>query len=290
AAPRPTSGCGPTAGGGERPRSGRHEMSFGGLTRTYLLRVPKGPGPHPVLLDLHGLGSNAAEQSAYSRLAEQGARRGYIVATPQAAEGRLAWTLPHTGGPDDTGFLSALLDRLERRLCVDESRQFAAGLSYGAGMSTALICALDGRLAGVAPVAGVNLVRPCDGAAPTTIVAFHGVDDRVVPYDGGHPLRDATGDLRKLADLVVLPPVEQVVEGWAAALGCAAGTRRRLDEQVRLRIWPSCRDGATLRLYTVHGGGHTWPGPIEVPRLGRTARHLDATDLILDVFDRVSHR
>jgi polyhydroxybutyrate depolymerase len=297
--PSPPAHAGPTSGptGCAAPHPlepGRHELTFGGLKRRYLLSLPGGhPGggggdgsPHPVLLDLHGLGSSAAQQSAYSRLAEIGARRGYIVATPQAAQDRMGWTLPHTAGPDDTGFLGALLDHLEQGLCVNPGREFAAGMSYGAGMAAGLICAMDGRLAGVAAVAGLNIVRPCPGATPTTIVAFHGTGDRIVPYRGGHPFRDATGDLRKLADLVVLAPVEQIADGWAGALGCTGRTTTHPTRQVRLRGWPSCPGGATLRLYTVNGGGHTWPGTIAVSWLGATARDLDATGIILDVFDR----
>ncbi|MBF8190081.1 plasmid partitioning protein [Nonomuraea sp. K274] len=282
----PTGGCATR----ERLEPGRHRLSFGGLTRRYLLSVPAGGGPHPVVLDLHGLGSTAAEQSAYSRLAEQGSRRGYVVATPQAAEGRIGWALPGMGGPDDAGFLAALLDRLEQGLCVDRRREFAAGMSYGAGLATALVCALDGRLAGVAAVAGLNIVRPCPGAYPTTIVAFHGTADRIVPYDGGHPFRDATGDVRALADLVVLAPVESSADGWARTLGCTGRSTTGLGERVRLRGWKSCPGRATLRLYTVGGGGHTWPGPIEVPRLGDTVRDLDATAVILDTFDGAPSR
>ncbi|MEV4179540.1 PHB depolymerase family esterase, partial [Nonomuraea sp. NPDC049709] len=282
----PTSGC----QGGQRLEPGTHRLGFGGLERRFLLSLPEGAGPHPVVLDLHGLNSTAARQAAYGRLPEVGARRGYIVATPQAAEGRMGWTLPHTAGPDDTGFLTALLEHLERNLCVDAGREFAAGMSYGAGMAAALICAMDGRLAAVAAVAGLNIVRPCQDAEPTTIVAFHGTADRIVPYQGGHPLRDATGDLRKLADLVVLDPVERAATGWAALLGCSGRTTTPLGEQVRVRDWKSCPGGTTLRLYTIDGGGHTWPGPIEVPWLGSTARDLDATELILDTFDRAPSR
>ncbi|MFG1709783.1 alpha/beta hydrolase family esterase [Nonomuraea sp. M3C6] len=282
----PTSGC----AGAHPLEPGRHTLASGGLERGFLLSVPDGRGPHPVLLNLHGLGSSAAEQAAYSRLPEAGARRGYIVATPQAAEGRFAWTLPGTAGPDDTAFLTALLDHLQRELCVDARREFAAGMSYGAGMATALICAAHGRLAGVAAVAGLTIARPCPGAGPATIIAFHGTADRIVPYRGGHPLRDATGNLRALADLVTLPPVEQSADDWAAALGCTGRTTTPHNQQVRLRGWKSCPGGTTLRLYTVNGGGHTWPGPIEVPRLGATARDLDATGLILDAFDRTPSR
>lgn len=284
--PPSADGCSKSA----RLGPGSHTLTFGGLKRSYLLSVPKGRGPHPVLLNLHGLGSSAAQQAAYSRLPEAGSRRGYIVATPQAAEGRLGWTLPHTYGPDDTGFLTALLDHLEQRLCAERRREFAAGMSYGAGMSTGLICAMNGRLAGIAPVAGINIVQPCAEAAPTTIIAFHGTADDTVPYQGGHPLRNSSGRLRVLADMVVLKPVEQVVDAWARVLGCTGRTTSALSSQVRLRGWKSCRDGVSVGLYTVKGGGHTWPGPLRVPRLGATARGLDATDVILDTFDRTPSR
>ncbi|MEU6727546.1 hypothetical protein ABZ917_27910 [Nonomuraea wenchangensis] len=273
-----------------RLRAGRHTMTHDGLRRTFLLAVPKGKGPHPVLLDLHGLGSDAAQESFYSRLAVEGPRRGYVVATPQAADGRMGWTLPGTSGPDDAGFLAALLDRLESGLCVDRGRAFAAGMSYGAAMSAALICALDGRLAGVGAVGGLSVARPCDRPLPTTLLAFHGTADRAVPYRGGHPFPDATGALRALADLVVLPPVERAAGDWARALGCSGRATTRPATGVRLRTWTSCPAGATVRLYTLDGGGHTWPGSVEVPRLGATARNLDATALILDAFDRTPAR
>ncbi|UBU18678.1 alpha/beta hydrolase family esterase [Nonomuraea gerenzanensis] len=287
AARHASSGCQAT-----RPlEPGTHRLRSGGLERRFLLSLPAGDGPHPVLLDLHGLGSSAAQQSAYGRLPEQGSRRGYVVATPQAAGGRMGWTLPHTAGPDDTAFLTALLDHLEQGLCVDRRRQFAAGLSYGAAMATSLLCVMDGRLVGVAAVAGLNIVRPCrDRPPPATLVAFHGTADRIVPYRGGHPFQDARGDLRALADLVVLDPVERAAAGWAALLGCSGRATTPLSPRIRVRDWKTCPGGTTLRLYTIDGGGHTWPGPIEVPWLGATARDLDATRLILDAFDRAPSR
>ncbi|PZG03404.1 alpha/beta hydrolase family esterase [Nonomuraea aridisoli] len=213
-----------------------------------------------------------------------------MVATPQAADGRMGWTLPRTGGPDDTAFLTALLEHLRRNLCVDERRQFAAGMSYGAAMAVSLVCAMDGRLSAVAAVAGLNIVRPCRQAAPTTIVAFHGTGDQVVPYQGGHPLRSAPRDLRSLGRLVTLEPVESAAEGWAARLGCTGRATARPAADVRLRRWRSCPGGATLALYTVEGGGHTWPGSADVPRLGPVSRDLDATAVILDAFDRAPSR
>jgi polyhydroxybutyrate depolymerase len=40
-------------------------------------------------------------------------------------------------------------------------------------------------------------------------------------------------------------------------------------------------------LYTIEGGGHTWPGGPPVGwRVGRVSRDLDATRTMIDFFDR----
>jgi Poly(3-hydroxybutyrate) depolymerase len=40
-------------------------------------------------------------------------------------------------------------------------------------------------------------------------------------------------------------------------------------------------------LYTIEGGGHTWPGGPPVGRsVGRVTRDLDANRVMLDFFDR----
>lgn len=260
-------------------KAGRHTFPFAGEQRPYLLSLPaKGRGPWPVVLNLHGLGSNAGRQAAKSRLPAAGARRGYVVVTPQVARFRMAWTLPGYFGPDDTGYLSSLLDMLVEKGCADRDRQFAAGMSFGAAMATSLVCGMKGRLAAVAPVSGFNVVPPCEEAEPTTIVAFHGTGDRTVPYRGGHPFAGAGAQLRNLAKLVTLRPVEEAAGQWARILGCTGRSRAKISTRVRLRTWTGCRAGTTLRLYTISGAGHTWPRP-------KSPSRLDAADLILDAFD-----
>ncbi|MFI9550350.1 alpha/beta hydrolase family esterase [Nonomuraea endophytica] len=265
-------------------KPGRHSLRFAGEERTYLLSLPaKGKGPWPLVLNLHGLGSNAGRQAEKSRLPEVGARRGYAVVTPQAARYRMAWTLPGYYGPDDTGYLTALLDKLVAAGCADGDRQFAAGMSYGAGMTMALVCAMKGRLAAVAPVGGLNIVPPCQEAEPTTIVAFHGTGDATVPYRGGHPFSRAPSRLRTLAKLVRLASVEGAAGRWARIMGCPAPATSKVKTGVRLRTWKDCRHRASLRLYTISGAGHVWPRP-------DGGRRIDAAGLILDAFDAVSVR
>jgi polyhydroxybutyrate depolymerase len=37
-------------------------------------------------------------------------------------------------------------------------------------------------------------------------------------------------------------------------------------------------------LYSIIGGGHTWPGAIPIPRLGLTTKQIDASSAIWDFF------
>ena len=55
---------------------------------------------------------------------------------------------------------------------------------------------------------------------------------------------------------------------------------------VTSRAYKECADDAAVVLYTVHGGGHTWPGGMKLPEwfVGRTTRSIDATGLMWAFF------
>ncbi|MEW2356568.1 PHB depolymerase family esterase [Spirillospora sp. NPDC029432] len=283
----PAAAASPSEGCGKRAADGRG--TFGG--RSYLLKLPAGYGrsPAPLIVDLHGLHSTAFQQALYSRVANAGAARGFIVVEPGGAPGRAGWKLPGMpGGSADVAYVGELLDHLESTLCVDRSREYATGFSNGAGLAMALVCGLRGRLAGVGAVAGSNLARPCADAPPTRILAFHGTADRIVPYGGGEPFG---GDrsripawMRPADGAFALPSVTALAGGWARALGCGAGERSRPASRIVRLSHPGCEGGARVELYTVNGGGHTWPGSFPIGDAGETTDQIDATKIILDAF------
>jgi len=53
--------------------------------------------------------------------------------------------------------------------------------------------------------------------------------------------------------------------------------RVRVEEPRRPRV-------GDVVLYTIDGGGHTWPGAIAVPRLGATTQEVNATDEMWSFF------
>ncbi|GAA4569693.1 alpha/beta hydrolase family esterase [Planotetraspora kaengkrachanensis] len=292
---RPSTGCGQPV-----PTGGRTQVTVDGRRLDYLLSMPAGftnTTPAPVVLDFHGLGSNAAQENAYTRLSIAGPNLGYVVVTPETASGLAGWIIPGFGGvrPGDQDVevkaAAALLDHLEATLCVDRTREFAAGMSNGAGMAAALVCGLNGRLAAVAPVSGITIAKPCARPTPTTIITFHGTADRVVPFEGGQvglPGRIGGVEVPAWLREARLPSFETTVDRWAESMDCGPGTRSEPAGDVVLRTF-RCAGGSTVEAYVVEGGGHTWPGGIPLARLGKTAR-LDATGLILQAFTRYPAR
>lgn len=304
--------------------AGAEEVSFDddGTERSYLLTVPPeydGIAPAPLVLDIHGFSSNAAQQSALTGMPQAAGERGYVVVTPQALEidvplttGSITTTFWNIDPAavregfepvDDLGFLDALLDDVVETLCIDTSREFVTGMSNGAGMTMALICGDDTRFAAAAPVAGVNLVGDCEPGKSIPLLTFHGDADPLIPYQGGL----VVGQDYEVAG------VEERVGELAIAAGCdPEPSAEQPFEDISTTTWSGCgtsSDDETsydISLTTVLGGGHMWPGAdlsafdaTETPEgqtefiegfdfsgvAGNPTTSIDATQQILDFFD-----
>jgi polyhydroxybutyrate depolymerase len=273
-------------------------VQVGGASRRYLLALPADRrAPAPVVFDLHGLGEPAALQAAYTRLGPIGTAAGMIVVTPTSDNPQNSWAYPVLN-PKDANFVGAILDQLEGTRCVDVSREVAAGISNGAGLADGLVCGLNGRLAAIFPVAGVNILRPCTTARPTTVIAFHGTADELVPYEGGVPFSGVKGgpvaqrlsrlispQERALFNRIRLQPVESAVAAYAQQFGCTGPTVTQPASGITLRTYGGCASNATVALYTVDGGGHTWPGgggSGSESALGMTTQAISASQIIVD--------
>ena len=254
-------------------------ITSGGLDRTYILHIPPaydGVDPMPVIFNLHGFGSNAQQQANYSGFPAKADAEGFIVVSPNGTGSPQMWSFPFLGTVDEPAFIADLLDRLEAELCIDAKRVYAAGMSNGAAISTFIACALPDRIAAIAEVAATAGPRACATKSPIPIITFRGTDDICVPYDGGTSQCGLN-----------LPVIgaEEVIRLWAVHNTCnetPATTRFAAD--VLVTAYSECSRFTAALLYTVEGGGHTWPGAVDAPRLGLTTHSINATDLIWEFF------
>jgi polyhydroxybutyrate depolymerase len=256
-------------------------LRSGDLERTYIAHIPPGYDGFdrlPLVLNLHGYGSNAQNQAAYSRLPQKADEVGFIVVTPDGAGTPQQWNnLQLDELPDDVAFIGELLDHLEATLCIDPERVYATGISNGSAFAQRLACLMPDRIAAVAAVAAFVYPVVCNGAPPVPIIAFHGTADRCVPYEGG-VTTCGRGNLP-------VPAVETAAANWARHNGCATEpARSQVTEHVRAIAYSECDENVAVVLYAVEGGGHTWPGSVDVERLGAVTTEIDATELMSEFF------
>jgi polyhydroxybutyrate depolymerase len=250
--------------------------------RDYLLYVPKSydrTRPAPLVISMHGAalwGAAQKETSQWNRVAE---REGVIVVYPSGAKGAGPRIWHVERGADllrDVRFISELIDTLEAAYNIDPSRIYANGLSNGGGMAFVLSCALSDRIAAVGMVAAAQTLpwSWCTDHRAVPMIAFHGTADRQVPYTGGR-----SPVLR--TDL--FPSVPAWTANWARRNQCATNPVESVVAADVTRLeYTDCADDAAVVLYTVKGGGHSWPGGKPLPEwyVGPTSRSVDATSLM----------
>ncbi|MFI5845778.1 cellulose binding domain-containing protein [Catenuloplanes sp. NPDC051500] len=181
-----------TAGCGKSPtlRDGTYTIQSGGRARTYMLRLPSGytsTQAYRLVVGLHWLNGSANDVvgNGFYGLQQQAANSAIFVA-PQGLDA--GWA--NTGGRDVT-LVDDILRTVENDLCVDTTRRFALGFSYGGAMSFALACARPDVFRAVAPIAGANLSGGCSTASqPVAYFGIHGIRDSVLNISQGRSIRD----------------------------------------------------------------------------------------------------
>lgn len=261
-------------------RANRSNGSFvsSGEQRDYLVHVPRSydrTKPTPLVISMHGAALWGAAQKETSQWNSVADTAGFIVVYPSGVRGNGAriWREDRKAGlAKDVTFMSALIDTLEATYNIDPARVYANGLSNGGGMSFALSCMMSDRIAAVGLVAAAQLL-PWDWCAdhrPVPMIAFHGTADLQVPYNGG----------KTWVAPVRFPKQTTWAANWARRNGCApTPVESPVAADVTRLEYTNCNDDAAVVLYTIKGGGHTWPGGMPLPEwfVGKTTRSIDAS-------------
>ena len=224
------------------------DFSFihGGVERTYRVFVPSdysAETEYPMVINMHGAGSNAVEQQYYSQMDSIAEIEKFIVVYPNAING--FWNIYSESGADDVGFNSALIDTMSVNYSVDTKRVYSTGMSMGGFMSYRLACQLNNKIAAIGSVAGVMAYSSCAPDRPVPVCHIHGTADSTVLYS----------------------LVSASVAFWTANNGCTDSVVVDLPDVdmtdqsvVTMTTYNPCTDDAEFVLYTINGGGHSWSG------------------------------
>lgn len=179
------------------------EILTSGATRRFLLHVPESLPPDssvPLVMDLHGFAQWPANQRDISNWDDLADEKGFIVVHPEGTGFPRRWASHSPDEPQtdrDVTFIADLIDHLSAEHPIDPDRIHVAGISNGGGMAFVLSCELSDRVASIGTVAGLftHPWEACDRTRPVPLIAFHGLDDEIVPFAGG-PLDGPLGGTR----------------------------------------------------------------------------------------------
>lgn len=196
---------------------------------------------------------------------------------------------------DDVAFTRAVIAKLTASHGIDPHRVYGVGYSNGGQMVMRLAHETPGLLAGATVIAATmpeaeSFLLPDAPPAPMPVLLIHGTEDPIVSYSGGE-LSWFTRTVFKVGGRSLSMP--DTAAYFAARNGITAAP-------VSTRL-PSSPNGRTsierteyraaghppVALYTVHGGGHTIPGPRPAPGafvVGRTSPDVDTAELITEFF------
>jgi poly(3-hydroxybutyrate) depolymerase len=173
------------------PKSGTYTINASGLGRSYILDVPTNYDPnraYRLVFAWHPMGGNARGiadgDGGYYGLKPLSDNSAIFVAGDGIDNG---WA---NSGDRDIAFTKAMLDRLTGQLCIDKSRIFSLGWSFGGMFSFALGCGMGDVFRAIGPASGALWSGCAAGTQPVAVWGAHGKYDDFVPTSAGREGRD----------------------------------------------------------------------------------------------------
>jgi len=235
----------------------------GGITRTYDVYVPaiyNGSQAVPLVFNLHGYTSNAAQQAIYGNFKPIADTANFILVHPNGSiqpgtTNTQFWNVGQVGSTvDDVDFLETLIDTISAHYNIKQSRIYSAGMSNG-GIMVYLLACQSNRFTAIASVTGtmsLPMYTGCNPTRPIPTMEIHGTADNTVPYNGS----------------ALLQAIPDVVSLWVTKNNCNpvpdstnVPNINTTDGATAVHyLYTGGTGGNTVEHYKVVGGGHSWPG------------------------------
>jgi len=253
-------------------------ITVGGTVRTYYVVRPQPATQNaPMLILMHAHGITPQTMANLARAGRLAQDYGVWVFLPEGENQTWNEDPSSSSKVDDVGFISAMIDAAVSQYGIDQKRVYAAGYSAGGFMAERLGCQLSQKIAGFVAVSAtlrdsLDTASECTPTHAMPVAFMDGTSDFVVPYKGEPTLQSAAA----------------ATAFWAVQNACVANqsSTTTLPQLVKdgttvaLTEFTQCPTGAAAALYTINGGGHTWPDSpdsLYTAYLGTTTQNLDAT-------------
>jgi len=231
---------------------GEHQVSldFDGKERDYEVRVPLSyDNSHavPLVIDMHGFTSNKDQQQLVSGWDDLAEAEGFIVVRPNGAgnswnAGDFCCGSAQSQELDDVGLMKVIVAQVSTDACIDPRRVYATGISNGGAMSHRLACEAADVFAAVAPVSypiDFDPFAKCQPSRPIAVMHLHGLNDLIVPYDGG----------------LTAPSTPDSFAYWAGSNDCRGDSVISYSAgNSECRTYDNCEAGVKTALCAINGG------------------------------------
>lgn len=268
-------------------QSTSHSIQHDGLTRGYILYVPAiydSTQQTPLVFNLHGYGSNNAQQEFYGDFRPIADTANFILVHPNGTFDPTSSRYWNVGfapsNIDDVGFIEAVIDQLQTEYNIDTRRIYTTGMSNGGFMSYRLACETS-RFAAIASVTGsmtTEINNNCNPDYHTPIMQIHGDADPTVDYNGDTAINSLG--------------IDSIIQYWVNTNNLPASPQMDMfpdintsDGAYAIRdLYTSTGTEADVELIKIIGGGHTWPGAAIT--IGVTCQDFSASQEIWRFFSQ----
>ena len=196
--PTPSKGCGK-----DNTLKNYFKFTGGGIEHEVYLDLPENYDknkPYRLVFGMHCMGGSAQNvaknEHYYGYRDQKGAKESTIFVAPHGYTDNMPW---RCGDNKDHLFFDEILTYLNENLCVDTSRVFSSGFSFGAMYSNSLAQTFQHRLRGVVVFATADQViyLPKNAGKPIAWMGTVGLSDGTCPPSMGRSARDSRDRILK---------------------------------------------------------------------------------------------
>ena len=255
--------------------------------RMYLIDLPDNPNGS-LILALHDASGTPEEFRMKIRLSGPALAKGYAVIYPEGSgkswNGFYCCGYAQVKNIGDIRFLDLVISDATSRFELDRNRVYLTGMGNGSVMAETYAARRADKVKAVAGVAGTIDLRRTP-AARVPLLHIHGLEDEIVPYGLTGPEVGSERGAEGRRNPFTAVPVQ--IKAFVAANGRLKKTTRSINSfndgtSVTEDNYVLATGRTQVRLMTISGGGHVWPGPRR--RGAGNTREIDANAEVLRFF------